>query len=173
MITYENLGFRAVERNDLELLRNEHNEESTLLKLGDPGVVTELQQLQWWEDISKNKNNAVYCIFLENKENVIGIWRLQNLDTVNRCVEVGIDIFKNYRGNGYSKKSFLMIFKYLFDDMNIHTIYAKVGSYNEVTLKMCEVVGFKITGSITESLFRMGKYWDNIILCITSDDYRK
>lgn len=173
MVRYENIGFRAVEKNDLDLLRSEHNDESTLLKLGDPFIVSELQQLQWWENISKNKNNTVYCIFLEREDNVIGVWRLQNLDATNRCVEVGIDIFKSFRGKGFSKKSFYMIFKYLFDNLNIHTIYSKVGSYNNVTLDMCEKVGFKITGRIVESLFRTGKYWDNLILCITVDDYRK
>lgn len=172
MIYFENIGFRAVERKDLDLLRHEHNHESTLLKLGDPSIVSEVQQVQWWESITKNKNNTVYCIFLENENNVIGVWRLQNLDTTNRCVEVGIDIFKNFRGMGLSKKSFLMIFKYLFDNLNIHTVYAKVGEYNEVTLNMCEKVGFKKTGRITESLFREGKFWDNIILCLTVKDFK-
>ena len=173
MIRFENIGFRSVERQDIEIIRQEHNDESVLLMLRDPRIITELQQIQWWESISKNRNNTVYCIFHETPENVIGVWKLQDLDDTNRCTEMGMDIFKNYRGKGFGLKSFKMIFKYIFENLNIHTIYAKVGAYNETSLVAAQKAGYKISGKIPESLFRKGVYWDNILLSITFDEYKK
>ena len=170
MIKSGDIGFRAVERADIELIRHEHNDESVLLMLRDPRVITELQQLQWWESISKNKSNTVYCIFHEKPEKVIGVWKLQDLDDTNRCTEMGMDIFKEYRGKGFGLKSFHMIFKYLFESINVHTIYAKVGEYNETSLIAAQKAGYKVTGRIPESLYRNGKYWDNILLAITKDE---
>lgn len=171
MIKSGDIGFRAVERADIELIRHEHNDESVLLMLRDPRIITEIQQLQWWESISKNKNNTVYCIFHETPEKVIGVWKLQDLDDTNRCTEMGMDIFKEYRGKGFGLKSFHMIFKYLFESINVHTIYAKVGEYNETSLIAAQKAGYKITGRIPESLYRKGKYWDNILLAITKDEF--
>jgi len=172
MIRFENIGFRSVERDDIEIIRKEHNDESVLLMLRDPRIITELQQIQWWESISKNRNNTVYCIFHETPENVIGVWKLQDLDDTNRCTEMGMDIFKNYRGKGFGLKSFKMIFKYIFENLNVHTIYAKVGAYNETSLVAAQKAGYKISGKIPESLFRKGIYWDNILLSITFDEYK-
>ena len=171
MIKSGDIGFRAVERADIELIRHEHNDESVLLMLRDPRIITEIQQLQWWESISKNKNNTVYCIFHETPEKVIGVWKLQDLDDTNRCTEMGMDIFKEYRGKGFGLKSFYMIFKYLFESINVHTIYAKVGEYNETSLIAAQKAGYKITGRIPESLYRKGNYWDNILLAITKDEF--
>ncbi|MEO8447348.1 MAG: GNAT family protein [bacterium] len=172
MIRYRDIGFRAVERSDIELIRKEHNDESVLLMLRDPVIVSEIQQLQWLESISRSRNNAVYCIFSQSPENVIGVWKLQDLDNTNRCVEFGMDIFSEHRGKGYGMKSFRMAFRYLFDSLNIHTVYAKVGAYNETSLIAAQKAGFKITGKISESLFRQGKYWDNVVLSITVDEYK-
>jgi len=171
MIRYEDIGFRAIERSDIELIRNEHNDESVLLMLRDPRVITELQQIKWFESISSNRNNTVFIIFHENPDNVIGVWKLQDLDDTNRCTEMGMDIFKDFRDKGFGSKSFKMIFKYLFESINVHTVYAKVGSYNERSLHAAQKAGYKITGKIPESLFREGKYWDNIILSITINEY--
>ena len=172
MIRFENIGFRSVERDDIEIIRKEHNDESVLLMLRDPRIITELQQIQWWESISKNRNNTVYCIFHETPENVIGLWKLQDLDDTNRCTEMGMDIFKNYRGKGFGLKSYKMMFKYISENLNVHTIYAKVGAYNETSLIAAQKAGYKISGKIPESLFRKGMYWDNILLSITFDEYK-
>lgn len=171
MIKFGDIGFRAVERQDIEIIRKEHNDESVLLMLRDPTIITELQQIQWFENISKSKNNTVYCIFSGSPENVIGVWKLQDLDNTNRSTEMGMDIFREFRGKGFGLKSFQMIFKYLFESLNVHSVYAKVGEYNETSLIAAQKAGFKITGKIPQSIFRKGKYHDNIILCITFDEY--
>lgn len=172
MIRFKDIGFRSVERYDLDMIRDEHNREPILLMLRDPSIVTETMQNKWFESISTNKNNTVFVIFHKNPEKVIGVWKLQGLDETNRCTEMGMDIFTDYRSKGFGLKSFHMIFKYLFESLNIHTVYAKVGEYNKISLAAAQKAGFKITGKIRESLFRNGRYWDNIVLDITLDDYR-
>ncbi|MFZ1322568.1 MAG: GNAT family protein [Ignavibacteria bacterium] len=171
MIRYKNLGFRAVERDDIELIRKEHNDESVLLMLKDPFIVTETNQEEWFKNITKNKHNTVYCIFKDDPDKVIGVWKLQGLDLINKNSEMGIDIFSNFRGKGLSLDCFRMIFKYVFETLNIHTFHAKVGEYNDASLKTAQRAGFRITGKIPESLFRNGKYYDDIILAITFSDY--
>ena len=172
MIKFKDIGFRSVERSDVDLIRDEHNRETILLMLRDPSIVNETMQNKWFESITASKNNTVFIIFHKDPAKAIGVWKLQGLDDVNRCTELGMDIFSGYRGKGFGLKSFHMIFKYLFESLNIHTVYAKVGEYNEVSLAAAQKAGFKINGKIRESLFRRGRYWDNIVLDITLDDYK-
>ena len=172
MIRYKDIGFRSVERSDLDLIRNEHNQEPILLMLRDPSIVTETMQNKWFESISSNRNNTVFVIFHEVPDKAIGVWKLQGLDEINRCTELGLDIFSSYRGKGFAIKTFHMIFKYLFEDLNIHCIHARIGEYNDASLASSQKAGFKIAGRIRESLFRNGRYWDNIVLDITLDDYK-
>ncbi len=173
MITYKEIGFRSIERSDIDLIRKEHNKEPILLMLRDPVVVTETMQNKWFESISSNKNNTVFVIFHKKPEKVIGVWKLQGVDEVNRATEIGLDIFTGYRNKGFGQMSFHMIFKYLFESYNIHTIWARIGEYNKISLAAAQKAGFKISGRIRETLFRSGKYWDNIVLDITAGDYQK
>lgn len=167
------IGFRVIERADLDLIREEHNDESVLTMLGDPFIVTEYQQLKWWENISGSRTNTSYLLYLGTPSNIIGIWRLQNFDVTNRSTEVGVDIFKKFRGKGLAARSYEMVIKYLFESLNVNCIYARAGVYNEKSLKALQSAGFKITGRIREALFKSGKYHDNIILCITFSEYKK
>ncbi|MBK9332843.1 MAG: GNAT family N-acetyltransferase [Ignavibacteria bacterium] len=171
MIKYKDLGFRSVEKKDIDLIRYEHNNESVLLMLKDPFIVTETNQEEWFINITKNKHNTVYCIFKDDPDEVIGVWKLQELDVTNRNTEMGMEIFSKYRSKGYSLNCFRMIFKYLFETLNINTIHAKIGEYNDVSLKTAQRAGFRITGKIPEALFRNGKYYDDIVLAITFSDY--
>lgn len=171
MIKYLDLGFRSVERKDIDLIRNEHNDESVLLMLKDPFIVTETNQEEWFINVTKNKHNTVYCIFKDHPDQVIGVWKLQGLDMTNRNTEMGMEIFSKHRGKGNSLNCFRMIFKYLFETLNIHTLHAKIGEYNGASLKTAQRAGFRVTGKIPEALFRNGKYYDDIILAITFSDY--
>lgn len=171
MIRYADLGFRTVERSDIDLIRKEHNDESVLLMLKDVFPVSETNQEEWFRNITSNKSSTVYCIFKDVPEQVIGVWKLQGLDLTNRNTEVGIEIFSSFRGKGFSLNCFRMIFKYLFDNLNIHTVYSKIAEFNGASLKTAQRAGFRITGRIPESLFRDGKYSDDIILAITLDNY--
>jgi len=171
MIRYESIGFRSVERKDIDQIRKEHNDGSVLLMLKDPFIVTETNQEEWFKNITGNKHNTVYCIFKDDPDEVIGVWKLQGLDMTNRNTEMGMEIFSNHRGKGFSLNCFRMIFKYVFETLNIHTLHAKIGEFNEASLKTAQRAGFRITGKIPESLFRNGRYYDDIILAITFSDY--
>lgn len=171
MYRYDNISFRPIDKSDLEKIRKMHNEDSTLLNLGDPTLISSTQQLEWWETISSSRVDTVYCICKKTYDNVIGVWRLQNLDEINRSCEIGADIFPEFRGQGLGKKTYKMILEYLFLHYNIHTAYVKVAEFNDVAISLYKKIGFTETGRIPESIYRHGKYWDNFIMSMTVAKY--
>lgn len=171
MFTFEDIAFRPIDREDLELIRKMHNEISTLLQLGDVSLTSSSEQIAWWERMNNSKTDKQFCICHPNYDQVIGVWRLQHVDYNNRNCEVGLDIFPFYRRKGFGTKAYRMILCYLFEHYNMHTVYIRIGEFNEPALRLYKKIGFKETGKLIETIFRHGRYWDNILMCMTEDEY--
>jgi RimJ/RimL family protein N-acetyltransferase len=169
---FEDIGFRPMEWGDLELVRQMHNEPSTLLQLGDPTPVSEEQQRAWFKAMSERRSDIVFVVCRPEPNEIVGVWRLQNVDQTNRVCEVGVDIFPQYRRQGLAVKTYQMLLTYLFDHFNMHMAYLRVAEFNENAIALYEKVGFRETGRLKESIFRHGRYFDNIIFCLTAADYR-
>src|SRR5437870_3393799 len=118
MFTFEDIGFRPMEWADLELVRQMHNESGTLLQLGDPTLVSEEQQRAWFKAMSERRSDIVFVVCRPESNEIVGVWRLQNVDQINRITEVGVDIFSQYRRQGLGAKTYRMLLSYLFDHYN-------------------------------------------------------
>lgn len=171
MYKYEDIAFRVIEKHDLEILRELHNDESTYLNLYNIDFVDEENQLEWWKNLHKKNNDKRYVIcFSDNPHEVIGRLRIQNINFNHNNCEVGLDIMPKFRGKGYGLKSYKMLLEFLFQHYNMHMVYLQVADFNPNARKLYEKVGFKETGRLPEYYFRHGKYWDYVIMSITKND---
>lgn len=94
MFTFKDIYFRPLEMTDIELVRRMHNEPDTLLQMGDPWLVSAAQQQLWFEAMSKRRSDVTFLVCkAAEDDDAIGIWRLQNVDAVNRVCEVGLISF--------------------------------------------------------------------------------
>jgi len=174
MYFYNDIAFRVIEKADLEILRKLHNDPSTWMKLYNIDFIDENDQLDWWQNLHKNKSDKRFVICLAEKtETVIGRLRIQNINWLHHNCEIGLDILAEYRGKGYGLKSYKMVLEFLFNHYNMHMVYMKVADFNPNAKKLYEKVGFKETGRLPRSYFRNGKYWDYIVMSIISDEYAK
>jgi len=170
--TCHNIGFRPLEPDDIDLVRRMHNEPDTLLHMRDPWPVSPLQQRDWFESMSRRRSDVTFMVCLVEEEQPIGVWRLQNVDAVNRVCEVGVDIFPVYRRQGYGYQTYRMILAFLFDHYNMHMIYLHTAAFNHNAQSLYLKLGFRETGRLIESIFRHGRYWDNVLMCLTVEEYR-
>lgn len=171
MYTYEDIAFRPIEKEDLEVLRKLHNEKNTILQMGTVEYVSTIEQIKWWENgVSDSKNKRFAIVFAESNS-VLGRLRIQNIDHINKNCEVGLDILPDYRGKGYGKKCYQMVMEFLFLQWNMHMIYLKVADFNPLSKKLYKSLGFRETGKFPECLYRYGKYWDWLIMAILRNEY--
>jgi RimJ/RimL family protein N-acetyltransferase len=172
MYIYKSVAFRPIEKSDLEILRKLHNDPSTFLNLATIDQVDENDQFTWWENLHRIKNDERYTIcFSGDPDKVIGRLRVQNIDLQNKNCETGLDILPEYRGKGYGLLSYQMILEYLFLQKNFNLVYVRLADFNPKARALYEKVGFRQTGFYRNYIFRHGKYWDYIIMCITKSDY--
>lgn len=172
MYTYKEIGFRPIEKSDLETLRKLHNDPTTLLNLATTELIDETGQQDWWENLHRIKNDKRYTIcFSDNPEKIIGRLRIQNIDRQNRNCELGLDILGEYRSKGYGYMSYMMILEFLFLHYNMNMVYVRVADFNPKARSLYRKAGFKETGFYKDFIYRNGKYCDYIILCITKSEF--
>ncbi len=172
MYKYEDIAFRVIERQDLDILRKLHNDQSTILNLYNIDYVDEEDQLEWWKSLHKKKTDRRYVLcYAEQPEVVYGRLRIMNINTGHNNCELGIDILPEYRRKGLATKSYRMVLEFLFKHFNMHMVYLRVADFNQDAVKVYEQAGFKKTGLLPQYFYRHGKYWDYIIMSLTREEF--
>jgi diamine N-acetyltransferase len=160
MFKYEDISFRAVERNDLKLLLEMRYDEEINEQLFSVFPLSMENQESWLESLNNKIDYKIFIIEIENE--VIGYVRLNNIDFLNRRVEVGIDISEKFRGLGYGKKSYNALINYCFSYLNIRKIYLYVFEDNEKALSVYKSCGFEVEAVLKEHIYRKG--WKNVVM---------
>ena len=174
MYIYNDIAFRPINREDLEILRKLHNDQTTFFNLLNIDLVHEIGQIKWWENLHKKADDKRYVIVkADNTKEILGRLRIQNINFNHRNCEVGLDILPDLRGKGLGIKSYEMILEFLFKHFNMNIVYLKVADFNPNAKKLYEKVGFKETGRLPNFYYRHGKYWDYIIMSIDKNQYFK
>lgn len=165
MFSFESIYFRPIERRDLEVVRQLHNDETTLMKLTDTTMINEIQQQEWFESLCKSRSSWRFVV-LNTDFRVIGLARFDFYDPRNRSVQVGGDIIKDCRGQGFGRQMIKACIKYAFDVLNCHRVYLSVLETNQVAIDLYRSVGFQEEGRLTQAIFRDGRYMDYINMYI-------
>ncbi len=172
MYSYDDIAFRPIEKQDLEILRQLHNDQSTFLNLLNIDLIDENAQLEWWSGLHNKSGDKRYAIVkADDPGRVIGRLRIQNINLMHRNCEVGLDIVMEFRGKGYGYKSYRMLLEFLFEHYNMNMVYLKAADFNAGGKHLYEKVGFRETGRLPQFYFRHGRYWDYVIMSITREEY--
>jgi RimJ/RimL family protein N-acetyltransferase len=167
------VGFRPIDESDLEALRLLHNDMTTLLQLGTLELVSQVEQVEWWRGLGKNRTTRFFTLVAVPSGEVIGMLRVQHIDTVNGHCEIGLDILPAHRGRGLGTASYEMVLEFLFQHYNMHMVYLRVAEFNEQARRLYGRLGFLETGRYEEYLYRHGRYWDYIVMAMTHDRFRQ
>ena len=102
MYVYQDIAFRVIEKDDLEILRKLHNNPSTWMNLLNIDFIDEEDQIEWWKNLHKKKNDQHYVIcFAEKTEENIGRLRIKNINWLHKNCEMDLDNLPEYRGKGF------------------------------------------------------------------------
>lgn len=170
MFSHNNIAIRVIEKEDLDFLRELHNDQSTWENLLNIHFIDEIDQLNWWENlhIKKNEIRLVIC-FSDNIKEIIGRLRILRINHYQNNCEVGLDIIPKYRGKGYGYSAYKLILDFLFNHFNMHMVYLMVADFNPTARNLYRKLGFKETGRLPEYFFRHGRYWDYVIYSMTKE----
>ncbi len=97
-------------------------------------------------------------IFYEKK--LVGSVAFVKIDKGNRSAEIGYWLSENMQGKGIMSQSCERLIQYGFENMNLNRIEINAAAENSKSLAIAKKLGFHYEGTIRESLFFNGNFYN-------------
>jgi diamine N-acetyltransferase len=158
----ERLKINLMGREDLEDARKLHNDETVLSQLTDPTHVTEKMQYSWYENLSNSSTSLRYVCRSLDYGKLVGVFRIDNLDEINKSVMIGLDIAPEYRRMGFAVEIYNFFINYFFKEQEFHRVYLCTLESNLAAQSLYLKLGFALEGVQKEAILRNGS-WVNLL----------
>jgi len=162
-------GIRLVKisKKDLPSLRDLKNE--SWFGTHNISFVNLTDQEKWFETLNPQKTLILKAI--NDNEEVVGLYKIQNIDWVNRKYDSAHDIFERHRGRGYSKPVLEAGVDFGFEVLNMNRIDTEVLENNIASLKSAIWVGYIKEGLKRKCIHKCGEYLNSIVLGILKEEW--
>ena len=167
--------FRAFEEEDAPLLYQWMNDDE--LKQLSVGLNKRVcrEEVEEWIRARKRHNpyQAWFAICALESNEMIGYMCLTDIHYINSSAYFsGILIGDpNYRDGRAYIESYLFMFEYAFERLNLNRLYGTALADHKLSVTMAEVMYQKTEGVLRQSIFKNGKYHDEVVCAILKDEY--
>jgi RimJ/RimL family protein N-acetyltransferase len=170
MIKTERLEIRLIEPKDLENVRKLHNDSETLKWLSDTHIVSQDEQILWFQKIQSLNNTYRYVVELLESKELVGVFRLDNIDFENKSAYVGLDIAADYRRVRFALETYSAMIPYLFDKFKLNRLSLTTLANNYSAISLYKKLGFRKEGVMLEAFYKNGKYIDGFFYSMLRSD---
>lgn len=168
------LTLRAIEEKDLELLQKWANDPVTQDGIGELHFPSSMDfHTAWFQNLRSDRLNQRFVVDVPDI-GIIGISSIMNIDWRNRHAWHGLVLGEaNCRGKGYGIDAIMATMRFAFDELNLARLDGSMIEYNKLSLSTyCgKRLGWKEEGRRRNYYFRKGRYWDQILVGVTQQDY--
>ena len=176
MIKGEHIGLRAVEKQDLELLRNWRNNTDFRRNFREVRELSLTDQEHWFDGLQKTKHiNFMFIIIDLQSNEAIGAAGLLYINWINRSADFSFYIGKNqtYIGeDNLSIEAVKLLIDYGFKNLNLNKIWMELYEFDIKKIDFfTKKFGFKKDGLLRENCFEDGKYWNSLIISLLLSEY--
>ena len=169
------VSFRAVEKKDLAALRSWRNQDRIRKICRDDRLIDSMaSQRRWFKKISSSGRNDMFLVIF--KKRPVGVCGLTKIDYKNGAAEIsyhlgvktnpaldvaiGLEVYEFLKAKG-------------FVEYDLNRLWGEAFSFNEGGVRLGIAAGFKKEGTLRESVFRNGEYWDSVLLGMLKSEYYK
>lgn len=176
MIRGKYVGLRAVEKQDLELLRDWRNIEVFRKNFREVRELSLTDQEKWFDSLQQTKQiNYMFTIVdLKNNE-AIGASGLLYINWVIRSADFSFYIGKDQvyvDDSEISIEAAKLLIDYGFNNLNLNKIWMELYEFDQKKLEFfSKNFNFKQDGLLRDNCFEGGKYWNSHIISLLKKDY--
>jgi RimJ/RimL family protein N-acetyltransferase len=171
MLAGRKVRLRAPQRTDIPIFVKWFNDpEVTEFLLRGPPMGMEEEE-RWYESLRADEGR-VFCIeTLEGK--LIGNVGIIHIDWTNRKADIGIVIGeKEYWSQGYGGEAITLLLGYMFEEMNMERVWLYCDDKNKRAQRCYERCGFRREGIFRHNRCRGGRFSDDVVYSILSEEWR-
>jgi RimJ/RimL family protein N-acetyltransferase len=170
MYTHKNgITLVKIEESDLPLLKELKNE--SWFGTHTINFLNDLDQQKWFNNLDSNKSLILKAYNVIGE--VVGLYKIQNIDWVNRKYNSAHDVFKQYRGKGYSKPVLEAGVDFGFEVLNMNRIDTEVLENNIASIKSALFVGFIQEGIKRNCIHKCGEYLDSLVFGMLNSEWKE
>lgn len=174
MIKGKLVGLRALEKDDLSLLRDWRNITSFRRNFREYRELNMTNQLNWFERVNASSNDFMFIIVRLEDNEPLGACGLLYTNWIIRSADFSfyIGFEEAYIDEvGYAKEAASLLINYGFRNLNLNKIWMELYEFDETKLNFFKnEFGFKVDGQLRENCFEDGKYWDSFIISLIATD---
>lgn len=156
------LTVSKISSQDLEEVRNLHNEDSTLSQLTDNSFVTERMQEEWFNALSSSNKSFRFVCRQKIDGSLVGVFRIDNFDNLNKSAMIGLDVAERFRRQGFANEIYECFIEIFFNKLHFHRLYLNTLESNIPAKNLYEKLGFKVEGRLNQSIIRDNEFKDLI-----------
>jgi hypothetical protein len=166
VILGELIGLRAIEHDDLELLRGWRNRPELRRYFREHRELTPADQEAWYERSGVDPRTSMFAIVDPNGKPspLLGAAGLCNFDWVRRSAELSlyIGVDELYIDDRYAPDALRVLLQYGLDELGLHRIWAEVYSFDDRKARLYESFGFQLEGRHRDCHFTGGQWHDSL-----------
>lgn len=171
MISGNLVGLRAVEKEDLNLLKDWRNIPSFRRNFREVRELSLSDQESWFESLQKTKNiNFMFIIVRLSDNKPIGAAGLLYINWIIRLADFSFYIGENnfYIDNkGYAEEATKLLLDYGFNNLNLNKIWMELYEFDTTKLNFFkDKFNFLIDGKLRDNCYEEGRYWDSYIISL-------
>ena len=176
MLKGKNLSLFAVEKEDLQQLRDWRNDPNFRKYFREYRDLILSQQQKWFETQVVNDNSTLMFSIRRNEDNsLLGCCGLVYINWVHRHADLSLYIGfddKYIDDEGYAEESCKLILNYAFNELCLNKIWTEIYEFDEKKKLLYDKFSFKQDGLLRQNYWYDGQWWDSRILSILSSEHR-
>ena len=164
---------RALEPDDYKTTIKWRNDDEIWSMVGGPKhFVSTAYEKEWILNAISNKNEIRLGICLVENNQLIGLCSVIDIDWINRSAHCPSMIGeKQYWNKGYGTEARKLLLEFAFKERCFERVWALVLESNIGSAKMLEKCSYKKEGILRNSVYKNGRYQNQIIFSILSSEY--
>lgn len=178
MYTFENIKLEKLER--MHVGRLEDLKKESWLSTHQVTIVNYQDQIRWFEhldvDVNAPRNLVLQAVTLDDsygfhERTNFGVFKIFNVDYINRTADVGWDIFKEFRGRKLGKLLVRAGTSFCFDVLDLYRLNAEILAGNEVSLACALGAGFVKEGMKRNAVHKPDQRVHSVVLGLLKDEW--
>lgn len=167
-ITYLSPFFDA----DSEILFSWINDRELVLSSAPFRPVHQINHLEWFRTIQNRSDVVIFGIRRIADDCLVGSCQLHSISLIHRSAELQIRIgHKDAQGSGIGTEACSLLLRHAFQDLNLNRVFLHVFETNERAIRLYTRSGFKMEGTLRNSVFVDGRWLNVVIMAILREEY--
>lgn len=161
---------RKLERTDLNKLLELKNESWT--GTHNVTIINIDDQIKWFDSMDHHTKMFLIAVHVPTNTEV-GLYKIQNLDWINRKYDSGHDVFLKHRGNGYGNLVLEAGVDFGFEILNMNRIDTEILENNLASIATAKYSDFVHEGTKRNAIYKCGSYINSLFFGLLRDDWIK